>query len=274
MTVPEIKAQCEQLGIYPTKHRGQNFLWHDGTLDRIIRAAHIEAGEGVLEIGPGLGVLTKSLLEVKARVLAVELDRTLAPYIKKQFHDAGDLTVWQRDILDCSSREIAKALGGHFKIVANIPYNVTGAVLAKFMESAPRPTLVVLMVQHEVALRLTDKKRRSLGGILLEYFGAAEIVAKVPRGYFWPIPNVDSAIIRIIVHPPGFRAHDVQPVKLFPLIKAGFAHSRKQLVSNLASICGGRQQADHHLRSVGIDPMRRAETLSLADWMRLAKVIQ
>lgn len=279
MKPKEIKEIMAMAGIAPTKYRGQNFLCNDQVIKSIVSAAALQTGDRVLEIGPGLGVLTRALIATGAKILAVEKDRNFVALLNAdaslQFHTLGMAELLEGDILQQSNIDLVNRLGGEpYKVVANIPYNITGAIIEKFLEEEPRPQALILMVQAEVADRLISRSPMTLAGILTSYLATVERVTRVSRQSFWPVPKVDSAVVKITPHAREVLDTQPPPRDIFPLIKAGFANRRKQLANTLAEFYGSRSEAMAALQAAGIQPEARAETLSIADWIRLARVIQ
>ncbi len=262
-------------GIAPTKYRGQNFLCNDQIVQKIVDAAGITPGDHVLEIGPGLGVLTRALIYAKAKLLAVELDRNFAPILQADKYIGKNADILEGDILKFTNTELTKRLGGvPYKLVANIPYNITGAIIEKFLEEEPRPEFLIIMVQAEVAERLISEKPMSLAGALTRYLAKVERVTKVSRQAFWPVPKVDSAVIKITPHQHEVLDAQPHPSKVFPIIKAGFGNRRKQLANTLEEVFGSKEKAVAALNAVGLRGEDRAETLTIANWIALARMLQ
>lgn len=275
MKPTEIKQLMDAAGIAPTKYRGQNFLCNDLVVEKIVQAAQITPGDRVLEIGPGLGVLTRALVFAKASVLAVELDRNFVPILQANSYIANNVDILESDILKLKNIDIVERLGGvPYKLVANIPYNITGAIIEKFLEEEPRPSMLIIMVQAEVAERLITDKPMSMAGAITRYLARVERVAKVSSQSFWPAPKVDSAVIKITPHSAEVLASQPHASKVFPIIKAGFGNRRKQLANNLSDIFGSREKASDALTQAGLKPEARAETLTVSDWINLARMVE
>lgn len=247
------------------KSLGQNFLISPRVSQMIARSGDISLGENVLEIGPGKGALTKELLGEGARVIAVEKDSSLISELEGKFGkeiSEERLRIIPDDVLkiDFDKLEI-----GHFKLIANIPYYITGAIIEKFLSAKNPPELAVLMLQKEVAERIIARDgKESILSISVKVFGKPKIVMKVSRGNFFPIPNVDSAVLKIsdIKNPFSDKKEEK---RFFELVKKGFAHKRKKLSSNL-----GMTASD--FEKIGISENARAEDLSLESWKNLAKI--
>ncbi len=265
------------------KSLGQNFLKSVPALNKIIEAGEITKDDIVLEIGPGKGALTSKLLEKAKTVIAVEKDRELFELLKTKFAEEiekGSFVLINDDILVFDvTKEFPQVLS--YKIVANIPYNITGAILKKFLTAKHQPECMILMVQHEVAKRIMDVKG-SLLSISVKAYGNPKLIMKVPARYFSPAPKVDSAVIAIkdisrktFENEQGSRAsmdgarHDSaeSEEKFWEIVKTGFAHKRKVLAGNLKEVISAEKIATANLGK------KRAEELSLKDWIALLKVV-
>ncbi len=266
------------------KSLGQNFLTSKSALAKIALAGDVGPGDLVLEIGPGKGALTEILLDAGARVIAVEKDKRLIPLLEESFGEAiadGRLTLINDDILDpvllktlVDTHEIGE---GTFKLVANIPYYITGLIFRQFLEHGPRPTVMVVLVQKEVAESIVAKnKKEGILSISVKAFGTPKLVAKVPRGSFNPPPNVDSAILAITnVSGDKFIKAGIGPKKFFELVRAGFHAKRKTLLNNLIAHTGGSKETlIEKLTSLSIDPKTRPEDLSVDDWFRIGDAVK
>ena len=259
----------ESYGLYPKKSLGQNFLADEAGLRRIVAAADLTESDVVLEIGAGLGSLTRCLAAEAGRVVAVELDGRLIPVLEDQLAGTPNVQLIHGDILSLSPAELA---GDCYKVVANLPFYITGAILRHLLGVEPRPRMMVLTVQHEVAQRLTAAAgKMSLLAVSVQYYGQVSRVARLKAGSFYPRPEVESAVVRVDVYPePPF---DVPDDKwFFRVVRAGFAQKRKQLRNGLRSGLGlAAAEAEALLAAAGIDHRRRAETLSLEEWASLAR---
>jgi len=249
------------------KSLGQNFLKSEPALRKIIEAGEIKPDDVILEIGPGKGKLTEKLLGKTGSLIAVEKDRELFEFLKIKFAkeiNAGPLVLVRADILDFDAS--AQGLKPRaFKVIANIPYNITGAILKKFLTAKNQPERMVLMVQHEVAQRILGGKE-SLLSISVKAYGEPKILMKVPARYFAPQPAVDSAVIVIKnISRKFFTENKLDEEKFWQIVKAGFAHKRKKLSSNLKNIISIENQTGRELGN------KRAEDLSLAEWAEIAK---
>jgi 16S rRNA (adenine1518-N6/adenine1519-N6)-dimethyltransferase len=281
------KEICKLYDIWPARSKGQNFLISENVYDEIIKAADLSKDDTVLEVGPGLGFLTAKLANVAGKVLAVELDDKLSAYLRDAISsgDAENVEIVNENILDFKVSENFlkfKIKNLKFKIVANLPYNITSVFLRKFLTAENKPELMVLMLQKEVAERICAKPGdMSLLALSVQFFAEPEIVGYVPKENFWPMPKVDSAIIRIkitenvpLLSKEGLGVVDDREKEFFRLAKFGFSAKRKMLKNNLAGGLHLQPSAvEEILVKAGLNPKARAEDLSIADWLNLAKRI-
>ncbi len=264
------KRLLDKYHLKPHKGLGQNFLSDDEVLSGIADAAGIPAGASVLEVGPGLGALTRHLSERAARVVAVELDKDLVPLLRKELASCGNIEIVEGDIL--KFQPDAYFTDGEYYVAANIPYYITSAVIRHLLEGKARPKRLALTVQKEVAERIAAAPGKlSLLALSVRVYGNAEIAMIIPASAFYPEPNVDSAVVRIELYDePLIPADEIE--NFFALAKAGFGQKRKTLRNALSSnlrISGAAAEAK--LRAAGIDPSRRAETLTISEWKALMK---
>jgi 16S rRNA (adenine1518-N6/adenine1519-N6)-dimethyltransferase len=265
-----IRQLLREYGLQPRKGLGQNFLEDPATLQRIVDAAELVADDLVLEIGPGLGTLTRLLATRAGRVLAVELDERLAAILPDILADCPNVAVMHGDILALDPAGLFPGRTRGYKVVANLPYYITSAVLRHLLESQARPSLLVLTVQREVAQRLVAVPgEMSLLAVSVQFYGQPRIVARIPAGAFYPPPQVDSAVVRIDVYErPPLPVDDV--TGFFRVVQAGFGQRRKQLRNALShGLNRPIEEIVAALNRAGIDPRRRAETLSLDEWAAL-----
>ncbi len=259
-------------GLRPNKKLGQNFLQDPAILNKIVSIANVKETDTVLEIGPGLGSLTRHLALNAKEVVAVEIDKKIIPALRSSLADYTNATIIEGDILEVAPRDIIHAKS--YLVVANIPYYITSAILRHLLENDPRPSMMVLTIQKEVAERICAAEKLSLLALSVQVFGKPEVAGKIPAGAFYPPPNVDSAVIRIELYPEP-RIPAAQLDNFFKLTKAGFSQKRKTLRNSLS---GGlrisTQDAEDLLTKAGIDARRRAETLSLEEWGQLTEVWQ
>ncbi len=254
--------------IRPNKAFGQNFIVDHAILLRIVEAAEIQADDQVLELGAGTGVLTRELAKHARRVVAVELEREMVSLLVKTTRNYPNVELLERNLLYVDPTEV---FGSEpYKLVANLPYYITAPTFRHFLESANAPRLFVVMVQHEVAQRIVaGPGDMSLLGVSIQFYGKPKIIEHVPARAFYPAPKVDSAILRIDVKDevpltPGQRD------SFFRLVQAGFSQRRKQLHNSLThGLHRKNVEVQAWLLGANIDSSRRAETLSIEDWLRL-----
>jgi len=262
-----LPALLRQFGLRPDRRLGQNFLVSPAALQRVVEAADLAPEEQVLEIGPGAGALTVRLASRARRVVAVELDERLRPLLETVLQPYPHVTLVFGDIL--KQNPAALMQGEDYAVVANIPYYITSAVIRHLLTGETRPRRMVLTVQREVAQRIVAQPpRMSLLALSVQVFGNARMAARLPAGAFYPRPKVDSAVVRVDITQP--RVPEDRLDAFFRLAKAGFAQRRKTLRNALAAGLGWpSEQAAGLLECGGIDPRRRAETLSLDEWAAL-----
>lgn len=297
---PSVFALIREHGLDPKKSLGQNFLIDESHLAAIAAAADLTPADTVLEIGPGLGVLTRHLAQQAGRVVAVELDDRLLPILRQRFAPQPHVSFVHADILEIAPAEIFQRAEAEaaveaqkhntqyplpntslpttsyksYKVVANLPYYITSAVLRHLLEAAQPPSLAVVLVQREVAQRIVAQPGDlSLLAVSVQFYARPRLVRKIPAGAFHPRPKVDSALLRLDVRAQP-AVPDVPPDVFFRVVRAGFGQKRKQLRNSLsAGLSSPKEQADEWLHAAQIDPRRRAETLSLAEWGALARMI-
>ena len=268
-----------QFGFKPRKRLGQHFLVDEGVLERILSAAELSPGDIVVEIGPGLGILTEGLAKQGARVIAVEVDAKLVSLLKKRLTGFPDVRIVRADILRVTPRQLlrdnvpASDLARGYKVIANLPYYITSPVLSHFLEAQPRPSEMVVTVQKEVgeAIAAAPGKMRLLS-VKTQFYSKPVIVAYVRAASFYPPPKVDSAILRLDVYSePPIEVSDV--TGFFDIVMHGFSSPRKQLRNSLAhSLEMPPGQVASLLDKAGIEAKRRAETLNLEEWRELWEV--
>ncbi len=250
------------------KSLGQNFLKSEGIADKIIAAADLSKDDLVVEVGPGTGILTERLVKSAREVWAIEKDYDLVEKLRKRI-TAKNLKLIHQDALwfDLSMLD-------HYKVVANIPYSITSPLIRKFLENEPRPEMMVLMVQKEVAERICAKPGDSARGLLtiiVEFYATAEILFEVSHKEFYPMPRVDSSVIKIITKD---KTPDIEPAIFFRTVKAGFSRKRAQIHNSLAATLRlPKDEVLELLKKARIDAAMRAEDLSLRDWEHLTHFI-
>jgi 16S rRNA (adenine1518-N6/adenine1519-N6)-dimethyltransferase len=266
-------------GFKPKKRLGQHFLVDEAVLERILSAAELSPGDIVVEIGPGLGILTEGLARRGAKVIAVELDAKLVVLLKKRLAAFPDVKIVHADILEVTPAQLLKdnlpasELARGYKVIANLPYYITSPVLSHFLEAQPRPSEMVIMVQKEVgeAITAAPGKMRLLS-VRTQFYSKPAIISYVPAASFYPPPKVDSVILRLDVYSqPPVEVSDA--ASFFDIVMHGFSAPRKQLRNSLAhSLEMPPSQVASLLEKAGIEAKRRAETLSLEEWRELWKI--
>lgn len=258
--------------IFAKKSLGQNFLKNGVIINEIVKTTQLAESDTVLEIGPGEGVLTAALLATGAKVVAVEKDDRLIDILTEKFADYTSKDLFKLihgDILDCTRSDLVQwgLTEGEYKIVANIPYYITGQILRQFLESNYQPTSMVLMLQKEVAERILAKNgKESILSMSVKAYGEPKYIRTVARGNFQPAPNVDSAVLLINNISKNFFS-GLSETHFFELLKKGFGQKRKMLKGNLGLTA-------ETLENCGIPPKIRAEELTLDQWKRLVKLVK
>ncbi len=267
----ETRRLLRQSDIRARKGLGQHFLIDSEVLEAIIAAAELKPDDLVVEVGPGLGILTKELAQKAGGVIAIELDDGLAALLKKTLAAFNNVTIVNGDVLKIEPKELVK--GRNYRVVANLPYYITSPVLRHFLEAIAKPQAMVVMVQKEVAEAIAAKPGdMSLLSVSVQFYAKPEIISIVPAESFYPAPEVSSAILKIDVYPKP--KVDVDEKGFFDTVRAGFAAPRKQLANSLAKGLG-RDKAEvlPFLQKANIDPSRRAETLTIEEWAELYNVL-
>jgi 16S rRNA (adenine1518-N6/adenine1519-N6)-dimethyltransferase len=238
--------------IHPKKYMGQNFLIDENILNKIIDSADLSTKDTVLEIGPGLGILTAELAKKTKRVIAIEKDKKMCEILKDVLKEFKNIEIVNEDILKIEPAELSD-----YKIVANIPYYLTSPLIRKFLEAKNKPSVIVLMIQKEVAQRITAKPpHMNILSIAVQFYAEPKIIDYVPKNSFFPVPKVDSAIIKIIPK----QIPEIDTEKFFTLVKKGFSAKRKMLKNNIP---------EANLKKAGLNPEARAENLSIDNWMKI-----
>jgi len=267
-----LKFLCKKYGLVPSRKYGQNFLISPEPVEKMIEAAEISPEDTIVEVGPGFGVLTFALAEKTKEVTAFEIEKKLMPYwdgILKQVQDdkPKNIKIIWGNVLKNQNLITEKK----YKVIANLPYQITSNLIRIFLEAENKPQSMVLMVQKEVAERICAKPGdMSVLSVSVQYFGRPEIITNVPRSFFWPEPNVDSAVIKISIH----EAHDTNRGELFfKIVKAGFASKRKMLIKNLEVLAGKNNKTKllQIFKELGLNEKCRAQELSVGDWGKLAE---
>ena len=264
--------------VRPRKQFAQHWLKSEKALNEIIQASQLQSTDSVLEIGPGTGILTRRLLPLVQSLVAVEIDRDLCKVLTKEFGRKENFLLVQGDFLELDLPSLLApfpAFQNQNKVVANIPYNITGPILEKLLGTIANPNLepydsIVLLVQKEVAQRLAAKPGSKAFGALsvrVQYLAECELIYTVPAGAFYPPPKVDSAVVRLV--PRQFEPPATDTRRLETLVKLGFGEKRKMLRNNLQSVVE-RDRLSQLLEKLEINPQARAEQLSVSQWVALA----
>lgn len=269
-----VAALLRARGLRPRKGLGQNFLADPVALGRIVAAADLGREDLVVEVGAGTGTLTRLLAERAGRVLALELDPRLVELLADQVAGLPNVEIIHGDVLQFSTARFGDRA---YKVVGNLPYYITSAILRHFLENAPRPQLMVVTVQREVAARIVaGPGDMSLLAVSVQLYGQPRIAARIPAGAFYPAPEVDSAVLRIEVSetPSVLGEAGVAEVAFFRVVRAGFSQKRKTLRNSLSAGLGlDPAETGRFLERAGVDPRARAETLSLEEWAGVAAVL-
>jgi 16S rRNA (adenine1518-N6/adenine1519-N6)-dimethyltransferase len=276
---PRLRDLLRELEVRPTRGKGQNFLTERGIVGRIADAARLAPGDVVVEVGPGLGILTRELIArvgPSGRVITVELDRRLAAYLREEFAATPTLRLVESDVLRLSPGELLADVPGEtpYTVVANLPYSIASAALRHFLDDPRRPAALTVMVQREVAERIVARPpEMSVLAVAVQFYGEPSIALQVGPGAFVPRPKVDSAVLRIALRPAPPLPDTAIP-DFFKVVAAGFGQKRKQLVNSLAAgLTLSREQAVAALVAAGIAPEQRPEKLTVDDWLRLHEAL-
>ena len=267
----EIRQIAESLDLRPTKSLGQNFVIDGNTCQKIVRLAGITSSDHVVEIGPGLGSLTLALLQASDKVTAIEIDKRLADQLEITAKSHG-ASLKDLVIINADAMEVNEIAGRPDKLVANLPYNISVPVLLTFLEKFESITSGIVMVQSEVAERLAAKPGSKIYGVpsaKAAWWADLQLADSVSRSIFWPVPKVDSSLVKFTRHKP---LGDETLRKLtFELVDRAFGQRRKMLRSIYADLAGGSTQAEQLLIASGIEPTIRGEALTIDDFLAIAR---
>jgi 16S rRNA (adenine1518-N6/adenine1519-N6)-dimethyltransferase len=277
LTAGDVRGLAGSLGIRPTKKLGQNFVVEQGTVRQIAALAAIRDGDVVLEVGPGLGSLTLALLETAvsaddARLVAVEIDPVLAAELPKTIAERAPEVAGRATVVAADAMRVGEAqVGAPTVLAANLPYNVAVPVVLHLLAELPSLARGVVMVQAEVADRMCAGPGSRVYGVpsaKLAWYVSARLAGTVPRSVFWPVPNVDSKLVTFTRHDPP--ATTASRAEVFGVIDAAFGQRRKTLRAALAGWAGSPAEAESVLRAAGVEPAARGESLTIADFARIA----
>jgi 16S rRNA (adenine1518-N6/adenine1519-N6)-dimethyltransferase len=266
----ETRTLLKNAGLKAKKSLGQHFLVDKRVLGKIMVAGGVSEDDVVIEVGPGLGVLTQELACHARQVICIEIDANLASNLGARLSEFNNVTIINRDVLDTSPSDVLPPGQAHYKVIANLPYYITSPVLRHFLEANIPPDLMVVMVQKEVARSIAAKPgKMSLLSVGVQLYGRAEIIATVPARSFHPVPKEESAIVRVASYPKAVVPQQYRN-SFFDIVRAGFGSPRKQLINTLSHGLGmDKASVLGIMLEAGIDPIRRAESLSIDDWHRL-----
>lgn len=275
--IDNLKNFLSRFRIRPSDKLGQNFLISQPVLEKILAAAELNADDTVVEIGPGIGTLTLRLALSAGRVFAVEKDPGLIPPLRSLLKKNSNVQIVNQDFLKVNVPQLLTA--GYsppngFKVVANIPYYITGKILGALLALPQKPKIIVLLVQKEVGERIcASAGKMSVLSLSVQFYGRPELLGAVSAAAFYPKPKVDSVILKITpFSAPSFSA---DPKRFFRLVKIGFASRRKTLENNLSAGLGiSKGAAAKFLKASGLGPKARAQELNLKDWERLLKIVE
>ncbi|MFT4036656.1 MAG: 16S rRNA (adenine(1518)-N(6)/adenine(1519)-N(6))-dimethyltransferase RsmA [Thermomicrobiales bacterium] len=264
-------ALMAELGIRPNKGLGQHFLFERGIVERMVRMAGVGPGDSVLEVGPGLGILTSELLRKAGHVVAIEYDRGLAAHLEVAFGDLPNFELIQGNALHQTADDLF-APGVPFDVVANLPYSTGTAILRHLLEQPRKPRALTVMLQKEVAERIVAAPPdMTILSVATQYFAEPRILFDVAPSVFIPPPKVESAVIHLTVRPEFPLPPEDEPL-FFKIVTSGFRQKRKQVANAIADVLQlPKPEIAAWLQGNGIDPMRRAETLAVAEWVALAQ---
>lgn len=268
----QIQKLLEEIEEKPKKHFGQNFLINKGIVEKIIKESNLSKDDIILEVGPGLGVLTFDIAQKVKKLIAVEKDRKLAENLKIRLIELNinNVQIVEQDILKFQPKNY-NLKANSYKLVANIPYYLTSALTKKFLEEKERPKEMILMIQKEVAQRICQKEKSSILSLSVQFYADTKILFTVSKNSFWPAPKVDSAMIKII---PKKERPPIDPQLFFKLIKAGFSSPRKQLISNLSKNLQIERELLENMFSIcNIPSKSRAEDLKLQTWISIIPLL-
>ncbi|MBN2086832.1 ribosomal RNA small subunit methyltransferase A [Candidatus Peregrinibacteria bacterium] len=272
MLLDELKTLLQSQNLWAKKGLGQNFLIDEKALNTIVSAADLQSSDNVIEVGPGTGFLTEQLIQKADRVTSVELDRDMVNILEKKFKFADNLKIINSDILNLRTKDYGLRTK-QYKVVANIPYYITSPLLKHFLQSESRPTLMVVLVQKEVAEKVCGITGKSLITIETQLYGNPEIVDIVPSSSFYPAPKVESAILKISVFDKPLIASE-KLKDFLRVVKFGFSQKRKMLANSLgAGIHMKPSEVRELIVKAGIKPDCRAEDLTIEDWEKLVKIL-
>ncbi|MFH1789787.1 MAG: 16S rRNA (adenine(1518)-N(6)/adenine(1519)-N(6))-dimethyltransferase RsmA [bacterium] len=272
LTIPEVKQLCAQYKLKPSKNRGQNFLINEMPIEKMISACEITKSDTVVEIGPGFGALTLALAKKAKKVIAFEVEKKLQNYWDELLFEKSSSNnieiIWQ-DALAVLAKNNNINLPSSYKVVANLPYQITSPIIRTFLESGKKPKSMTIMVQKEVAERIcASPPNMSLLSVAVQFYSNAKIVVNAPKTFFWPQPKVDSAVIKL---DNIQKKHNIDEKKFFKVVRAGFANKRKKLSSNLSGLLNiyDKSIVSSAFEKAKLNANVRAQELSVEQWIEL-----
>ena len=276
-----VKELLSEYGLSPKKHLGQNFLINKNLPEKIVMAGEVSSSDTVLEVGGGFGVLTEKLAQAAKEVIVVEKDETLALVLKEKFKNNKNVKIIKGDILKTDLSELE-----NYKIIANLPYQISSIFLKRFLSAKNKPNLIVLMLQKEVVERILAKPgKMNLLALSVQFFGKPKKIMDVSKNNFYPVPKVDSAVIRIDIKDVGNNKDIIDNLsqlswpspsleeKMFRLAKVGFGQKRKQLKNNLKNLEIPEEQILGAFKKIGLKDSVRPQELSVENWIELTKLL-
>jgi 16S rRNA (adenine1518-N6/adenine1519-N6)-dimethyltransferase len=266
-----ISAILARYNLRPDKSLGQNFLTDPAILEKILQIAGVSQDDTVLEIGAGLGHLTARLAQSAGSVIAVEIDQRFIPALEELQASFPNIRLVQGDILQLDPAKLVETAG--YLVVANIPYYITSRIIRNLLEAERVPRGIILTIQYEVAQRICARTGKlSLLALSVFMYGDPSLEARIPAGAFYPVPKVDSAVIKIDLHDEPLLPAPLRS-KFFEIVKAGFTHNRKTLRNSLSKgLSWPAERVEGLLEEAGIDPRRRAETITMEEWLELTRL--
>lgn len=265
-----ISSILKKYNLLPDKSLGQNFLTDPAILSKITEIARVTENDTVLEIGAGLGHLTAQLANAAEQVVAVELDERFIPVLEENLFEYKNIRIIQGDILSLKTQDLVQK--NNYLVVANIPYYITSRIIRNLLESELKPTRIILTIQHEVAQRVCARSgKMSILSLSVLMYGVPSLELRIPANAFFPAPKVDSAVVLVDLYPEPLLEEKMRG-NFFDIIKAGFLHKRKTLRNSLSKgLAWSPDEVEKLLRGSSIDPQRRAETLTLDEWLDLTR---
>ncbi len=266
----ELREELEKYSIIPKKSLGQNFIIDKNIINKVIDSSNLSKEDNIIEIGAGVGTLTKMLSSYVNHIYAVEKDKNLIPILQENLKENSNITIINEDILSFNTPV------KDYKIIGNIPYYITSPIIRKFLEEKNTPSLIILMIQKEVAQRImAEPPRMNLLAVSVQFYADAKIMSYVSENSFWPTPKVKSSILRLT--PNNFSKDFSLEFRnnFFKVLNAGFSNPRKQLINNLSNyLKKEKEDVEKILKNCGLSPKQRAETLTLSDWTNLTKSLR